>query len=107
MKNYIPEDNPLYREKRWMFKRKSILLRDKYTDQVRYRMYGERIDADIVHHILPINDYPEYKYESWNLIAVSRATHNKLHKSNGDLTELGEAVVDMFVPDSVKKEIYG
>lgn len=82
-----------YKERRWIEKRKHILLRDKYMDKYLYQ-YGKFRSADIVHHIFPKNDFPEYEYEDWNLISVSKATHNLLHDRNTDrLTPKGEELL--------------
>ena len=55
------------------------------------KRYGKFVEAQTVHHIFPVADYPEYQWEDWNLISVSQAVHNKLHDRNTDkLTALGE-----------------
>lgn len=57
---------------------------------VEAKRYGKVKEAEIVHHIFPKNEYPEYAYELWNLISVSRETHNKFHDRDTDeLTEAG------------------
>ena len=43
-------------------------------------MYGRSGDADTVHHIYPAEEYPEYEWMDWNLISVSRATHNRVRE---------------------------
>lgn len=54
------------------------------------KRYGKFTEAQVVHHIFPVTDYPEYQWEDWNLISVSQAMHNKLHDRNTDkLTRLG------------------
>ena len=66
-----------------------ILRRDKYTCQVAAR-YGKRIPANTVHHVFPREVFPEYEWESWNLLSVSETTHNELHDRNtGGLTRRG------------------
>lgn len=83
-----------YATKRWKEKRKHILLRDKWTDQVALRD-GMKIEANTVHHILPREEYPQYAWEDWNLISVSQETHKKrLHeKYTGKLTKTGKALM--------------
>lgn len=80
-----------YDSKAWKQKRKHILLRDKWVDQVALRD-GVKIEAILVHHILPREEYPQYALCDWNLISVSQDTHKKrLHeKYTGKLTKLGE-----------------
>ena len=74
---------------RWQQKRKHILKRDGYQDQLEKRA-GRTIPADLVHHIFPREQYPEYAWEDWNLISISWATHRSLHLFNGQLSPLGE-----------------
>lgn len=64
--------------KKWARLRGAILARDNYLDQV-MRRYGKNVGADTVHHIFPREYFPEYTFAEWNLISVSRATHNALH----------------------------
>ena len=64
--------------RRWERLRGYVLARDNYLDQV-LRRYGKNVGADTVHHIFPREYFPEYAFEDWNLISVSRATHNALH----------------------------
>lgn len=83
-----------YNTPRWKAKRKHILLRDGWIDQVALRD-GIKIEADTVHHILPREEYPQYAWEDWNLISVSQQTHKKrLHeKYTGKLTKLGKRLM--------------
>ena len=83
-----------YDSKRWKDKRRHILLRDKWIDQVALRD-GVKIEANTVHHILPREEYPQYAWEDWNLISVSQETHKKrLHeKYTGKLTKTGKALM--------------
>ena len=83
-----------YDSKKWKEKRKHILLRDKWTDQVALRD-GVKIEADTVHHILPREEYPQYEMCDWNMISVSQDTHKKrLHeKYTGKLTKLGKSLM--------------
>lgn len=48
------------------------------------------IEASHVHHIFPVEDYPEYALCEWNLISLSQKAHNMMHKRGShELTELG------------------
>ena len=79
----------IYNSAKWEKKRTSILRRDGYQDQVKKR-YGKLTQASLVHHIFPVNEFPEYAWQDWNLISVSLETHNELHDRNTDeLTEKG------------------
>ncbi len=78
-----------YTSEKWRRKRLAILKRDGYQDQVEKR-YGKTVEATIVHHIFPLDTYPEYRLADWNLVSVSFATHNRLHdRETDELTELG------------------
>ena len=75
--------------KAWKKKRAVILRRDKYKSQLAAR-YGRSVEADTVHHILPVEYFPEYRLTDWNLISVSAAEHNALHeRGTHRLTEAG------------------
>lgn len=64
--------------RKWQRKRAAILKRDGYKSQLAAR-YGRNIPGDTVHHILPVGFFPEYRWENWNLITVTRQEHNRLH----------------------------
>lgn len=68
-----------YDEPQWRRLRERALRRDGYLDQIEKR-YGRYKPAEVVHHIFPVDKYPEYQYSLWNLISVTRATHNRLHE---------------------------
>ena len=83
-----------YKSKAWREKRQHILRRDQWLDQVALRD-GVRLEADTVHHILPLEEWPEYRLTDWNLVAVNNnVTHKgRLHeKYTGKLTKLGRAL---------------
>lgn len=91
-------NSEFYKGKRWQIKRKKILRRDGYMCQISKR-YGKRIDADTVHHIYPLEEYPKYAYCDWNLISLSRAEHNKLHnRVDNSLTKEGIVLKQRTIP---------
>ena len=78
-----------YKNKKWERKREVILGRDDYLCQESKR-YGKRVDAVTVHHIYPVEFYPELTYVNWNLISLSNEKHNAMHDRDAHkLTELG------------------
>lgn len=82
-----------YESQRWKRLARAVMRRDGYMCQLSKR-YGKRVPAEVVHHIYPVDEYPEYAYEPWNLIALSRAAHNRLHDRNTDaLTAEGVALM--------------
>lgn len=91
-----------YESRRWDELRQSILRRDRYVCQY-YKRYGRLVEAQLVHHIFPRLEFPEYQYERWNLISVSRKAHNLLHDRDTDeLTETGR---DMLIRTARKNNI--
>ena len=78
-----------YKSTKWEQKRNSILRRDGYMCQLSKR-YGKNREAEVVHHIFPREEFPEYAFEEWNLISLSRREHNSLHyRDTDELTEAG------------------
>lgn len=86
------EVNPFYKSKKWRDKRERILRRDSYQCQEAKR-YGRILPAETVHHIFPLEEWPEFAMASWNLISLSNAEHNAMHDRNTNtLTEKGEGL---------------
>lgn len=80
-----------YRTKRWQHLRETILRRDGYRCREAAR-YGRSVEATTVHHVWPVEDFPEWAWASWNLIALSTKAHNEMHDRVTDqLTAKGEA----------------
>ena len=77
------------KNKRWQHLRVQALRRDRYRCQEAAR-YGRREDAQVVHHIWPAEDYPEYAYFLWNLVSLSAAAHDAMHdRTTRNLSTLG------------------
>ena len=72
---------------KWRRFRKKILARDGYMCQYLKR-YGRTEPGNIVHHIFPRSEFPEYATCDWNCITVSALGHKRLEDING-LTEEG------------------
>lgn len=68
----------IYATSKWRKIRKRILSRDGYLSQESKR-YGRKVEATIVHHIYPVEEYPELAFKPWNLISLSKADHNLMH----------------------------
>src|SRR5690625_5019197 len=80
-----------YKMKRWKNKRKVILRRDDYRCRQCSR-YGNTTQANTVHHIYPLEDYPEYKLTNKNLISLCNGCHEKMHdRLTGKPPELWES----------------
>ena len=101
-----------YDSKKWIEKKSRILRRDGYMCQISKR-YGKMIPAELVHHIFPLDEFPEYALADWNLISVSWKVHNALHdrQTNG-LSEEGRQLLERIarrnnieVPEQYKHPI--
>lgn len=76
----------------WKRKRERILRRDGYQCQQSKR-YGKLVQAEMVHHIFPRHEFPQYALNDWNLISLTVTEHNKLHTDGGDLTDEGKRLL--------------
>lgn len=86
--------DPFYQSAKWQRIRAAILRRDGYICQY-FKRYGKMKEAETVHHIFPREDFPEFQWESWNLIALSNEAHNRMHDRNTNkLTALGRELLE-------------
>lgn len=91
----MQQNGNFYKQKRWEELRKRILRRDKYMDQLDL-MNGVHTPAEVVHHIMPLDAFPDYKWCEWNLISLSRDNHEALHnRITNDLTNAGRTLMLM------------
>ena len=102
-KKQHPNDrDPFYDDPKWIRIRNSVLRRDNYMDKESKR-YGIIRPAEIVHHIFPKDEFPEYAFSVWNLISLSRQTHNEMHDRDTDeLTQKGR---DLLIRTARKNNI--
>lgn len=76
-----------YKSKQWKRKREIILRRDEYQCQ-ECRRYGKVTPATTVHHIFPLEIYPELKLVNDNLISLCNKCHESMHnRITGEMTE--------------------
>lgn len=82
-----------YKSKRWERLRRSVLARDGYRCQLAAR-FGRNTPATTVHHIFPRDRFPELQWQSWNLISLSTAAHDRMHdRTTNQLTEEGQELM--------------
>ena len=87
-----------YKSGRWLRLRASVLRAAGYRCQWAKR-YGKRAEATHVHHIWPAEDYPQFAWCRWNLIALSQEAHNAMHdRSTGKLSAAGESLRRRTIP---------
>jgi len=78
-----------YKTKQWVRKRNTILRRDNYLCQ-ECKRYGKTTQANTVHHIYPLEDYPEYRLTTDNLVSLCTRCHNGMHdRTTNELTRKG------------------
>lgn len=84
------ETDSFYKSDRWQTIRAMVLRRDAYQCQFA-KARGKMIPAEVVHHIFPREEFPEYQWKTWNLVSLSAAAHNMMHQRDGHgLTDIGE-----------------
>lgn len=84
---------PFYKSNRWKRLRLAVLRRDGYACQWSLR-FGRRVEADTVHHAFPREEFPEYQWEAWNLVALNGRAHDEMHdRGSGALTDKGKALL--------------
>ena len=47
------------------------------------KKYGRRVDGEVVHHIIHVDEAPELAFIDDNLITLCSKCHNKLHPEKG------------------------
>ena len=67
-----------YNDPKWRRKSEHIKRRDGYMCR-ECRRFGKKRPAEIVHHIKPVEEWPELAYIDSNLISLCRKCHNKKH----------------------------
>lgn len=72
------ELDKIYHTARWKKARKTVLIRDSYLCQECLRR-GLIIQANIVHHIIPLRDDINKAFDLDNLESICPACHNKEH----------------------------
>lgn len=85
--------NSFYKSKDWERIRASVLIRDKYMCQG-CKAAGKMENAQCVHHIFPLQIYPEYAKERWNLISLCNKCHEEMHnRFTDELSKKGEQLL--------------
>ena len=87
-----------YKTDKWRNKREKIMRRDQYLCQ-ECKRYGKSTPAQTVHHINPLEHYPELALVSANLVSLCNPCHDAMHdRTTGVLTEAGERWRERIAP---------
>lgn len=79
-----------YKSKPWRSKRIKVLRRDNYECR-ECKRYGKNQTATTVHHCNPLEERPDLRLTTWNLLSLCGTCHDKMHdRVNDTLTDLGE-----------------
>ncbi|MBS4750332.1 HNH endonuclease [Carnobacteriaceae bacterium zg-ZUI78] len=68
---------------RWKKFRQRILRRDNFLCQESLR-FGKSEQAEMVHHIFPVSEYPELEFVEWNCLSLTNKMHNTFHDRNSN-----------------------
>ncbi|PEL13815.1 HNH endonuclease [Bacillus sp. AFS017336] len=85
-----------YKASTWKKKRDNVLRRDEYLCQ-ECKRYGKSTTATTVHHIYPLEHYPQYGMKSSNLYSCCNTCHNSFHdRSTNEITVKGKQLQERF-----------
>jgi len=75
---------------KWERLRAACFRRDGYCCRECIR-YGRHVPAARAHHAWPVEGWPEYEHELWNLVSLCESCHDAMHERRSRrLTALGE-----------------
>lgn len=78
-----------YKTNKWVALRNTALIRDKYKCQC-CLANNKQVNATCVHHVFPIERFPQYSYELWNLMSLCDKCHDEMHNHyTGELSKKG------------------
>lgn len=90
-----------YQSKAWKLIRNKIMERFNYIDMYELKTSGKIIQAEIVHHIVPLEESSKLSLCDNNLIPLSTSNHNKIHKIyNKNINE--KTKLQLFLKSLVK-----
>lgn len=74
---------PTLKSKKWEKFRDRIMRKYDYLCQESLR-YGISTQAEMVHHIFPVSEYPELEFVEWNCLPLTNKKHNTFHDRVND-----------------------
>ncbi|GAA2715913.1 HNH endonuclease [Aeromicrobium ponti] len=98
----MKEINPFYRSIKWKSKREKILRRDEYLCR-ECKRYGKSTTATVIHHVFPLEHFPQYSMKSSNLYSCCNTCHNSFHdRDSHELTEKGKQLLERLKSEIVE-----
>lgn len=97
----------IYKDSKWIQKRRKILRRDSYQCQ-ECKRYGKNSEASHVHHVIPVAwcviHMKLYLFSNKNLLSLCKSCHDKMHdRTNDKLTVKGKQLVArIFQAEGIK-----
>lgn len=67
-----------------MEKEKGTYIKTRLISMQESKRYGKYAEATTVHHIYPLEEYPDLALMDWNLISMSAAQHDRMHDRKTD-----------------------
>lgn len=80
---YSKTVRPTLKSKKWVKFRDKVMREHDYLCQESLR-YGITAQAEMVHHIYPVSEYPELEFVRWNCLPLTNRQHNKFHDRAND-----------------------
>ena len=78
-------------ETRWKHLRDAAFRRDHFRCRECAR-FGKQVPAERAHHAWPADEFPEFRWELWNLVSLCKSCHDKMHvRGSRELTDRGRA----------------
>ncbi|PZO95405.1 MAG: endonuclease [Streptococcus pyogenes] len=69
--------------KKWEKFRDRVMREHDYLCQESLR-YGVSSQAEMVHHIYPVSEYPDLEFVRWNCLPLTNKRHNTFHDRSND-----------------------
>lgn len=83
MAHYYKPVRKSLKTKKWEKFRDKMMRKSDYLCQESLR-YGLSVQAEMIHHIFPVSEYPELEFVEWNCLALTNRKHNTFHDRVND-----------------------
>ena len=83
MAHYYKPVRQSLKTKKWEKFRDKMMRKSDYLCQESLR-YGLSVQAEMIHHIFPVSEYPDLEFVEWNCLALTNRKHNTFHDRVND-----------------------